>query len=104
MLDNQIGMQLHQKYFRGDTLTKQEEELLKIWYEENDKEDAKMLNVSSISKHAIDQLRIQISEVLNQLTQLTQSIQQLSNENDKIRQENARLFQRLIQKSESKAA
>ena len=104
MIDHQIGMELHQKHFRGGQLTKEEELQLKAWYDQEDEKETAILKVSISEKNVIEQLREQINSVLNQLTQLTQNIQLVAKENDEIRKKNARLFQLLDKKSDSKAA
>jgi len=104
MIDHQLGMELHQKQFKGEQLTEQEQIFLEKWYAQEDMKEAKILKVAIPEKSIIEHLRQQINEVLNQLTQLTQNIQSIASENDKIRKENERLFQLLRKKSDSKAA
>lgn len=104
MVDHQIGMELHQKRLKDELLTKEEMTQLEAWYVQEDEAEATLLNVTVPTKTTIEHLREQINNVLNQLTQLTQNIQLVAKENDKIRQENARLFQLLSQKLDAKAA
>jgi len=104
MIDQQIGIKLHQKRFKGEQLTKEEVAQLEAWYVQEDEDEAVLLKVTVPEKSTIEQLRNQINNVLNQLTQLTRNIQLVAQENDKIRQENTRLFQLLSKKSDSKAA
>lgn len=104
MIDQQIGMELHQKRFKGVQLTKEEEVQLKAWYAQEDETEAIDLKTDVPKSSTIEQLRQQINSILNQLTKLTQNIQLVAQENEKIRQENARLFQLLSKKTDSKAA
>lgn len=104
MIDRQLGVELHQKHFKGEQLTEQEETQLQAWYAQEDETETKFLKVTIPEKGIIEQLRQQINDVLNQLTQLTQNIQVVAAENDKIRKKNAQLFQLLSKKSDSKVA
>lgn len=104
MIDRQLGMELHQKNFKGEQLTEQEEIQLQAWYAQEDETETKLLMVETSEKSMAEQLRKQINDILSQLAQLTQNIQLVAAENDKIRKENAQLFQLLNKKSDSKAA
>jgi len=104
MIDHQLGIELHQKHFKGEPLTEQEEAQLQAWYAQEDEAEIKLLQVTAPDYNVIEQLRQQINDVLKQLTQLTQNIQMVAAENDKIRKENTKLFQLLNKKSDSKAA
>jgi len=104
MVNHQIGIELHQKRFKGEQLTEQEEAQLQAWYAQEDAAEAQILQVTVPEKNIIEQLRKQISDVLSQLTQLTQNIQLVAAENEKIRNENTQLFQLLSKKIDSKAA
>lgn len=104
MIDDQLGKELHQKRFKGEQLTKQEEVQLKAWYAKEDEAEARLLQVTIPDKSIVEQLRQQINDVLNQLAQVTQNIQQIATENAKIRKENAQLFQLLNKKTDPKAA
>lgn len=103
MIDRQLGIELHQKQFKGEALTEQEKIQLQAWYAQKDATETKPLKVTVPEKGIIEQLRQQINDVLNQLAKLTQNIQVVAAENDKIRKENAQLFQLLCKKSDSKA-
>ena len=46
MIDHQLGMELHQKHFKGEQLTEQEETQLKAWYAQEDEKEMKLLKVS----------------------------------------------------------
>ena len=104
MIDHQMGMELRQKRFKGEQLTEQEEVQLKAWYAQEDELETKLLQVGIPEKQLIEKLRQQINNVLEQLAQLTQNIKLVAAENDKIREENAQLFQLLNKKLDSKAA
>lgn len=103
MLDNQTALQLHQKSFRGEPLTEDEREQLEIWYAYEDKQEAKVLQETNPQDY-VQQLRHQLATALNQLSQLSQQIQQMMLENEKIRQENAKLLRLLSQKLNKRAA
>jgi len=104
MIDHQLGMELHQKRFKGAQLTEQEEAQLTAWYAQEDESETNLLKVTVPEKSIIEQLRQQINDVLTQLAKLSQNIQIVAAENDKIRKENSQLFQLLRKKSDSKAA
>ena len=100
MIEDKIGVLLHQKSFRGEKLTKEEAEQLQVWYAQQDEEEVSILNLNS-SGSIVGQLRTQISDILTQISQLTNQIQLLAKENEKIREENARLFKLLAQKTKA---
>ena len=100
MIEDHIGRELHQRQFAGEELTEAETSMLTAWYAQQDEREAAEISHPS-SANVNDQLRTQISDVLNQLVQLTQRIQQIAQENEKIRQENARLIQLLLQKTKA---
>jgi glutaredoxin 2 len=100
MIENSVGLHLHQKKFRGEQLTQQELEQLEAWYAEKDQKEAELLQVSAPTS-TVNQLRNQISDILDQIARLTQQIQAISQENEKIRMENSRLFQLLAKKTKA---
>ena len=100
MVDDQIGIQLHQKSFKGEKLTEFEQKQLQIWYAQRDRAEASKLN-SEATISTTEQIRVQITDMLNRITQITQHIQAIAQENDSIRQENQKLFQLLAQKSKA---
>lgn len=46
MIDHQLGMELHQKRFRGEQLTKEEVVQLDAWYVQEDEVETKLLQVT----------------------------------------------------------
>jgi len=95
MIDRTLGMELHQKRFKGEQLTEQEEVQLKVWYAQEDELETQFLQINIPEKQLIEQLRQQINNVLEQLAQLTQNIQSIIAENDKIRKVNTQLLELL---------
>jgi len=100
MIDRTLGIELHQKHFNGEQLTEQEEVQLKAWYAQEDEVVEFFLQIAVPEKQLIKQLRQQINNVLEKLTQLTQNIKLVAAENDKIRKENTQLFLLLNKKQD----
>ena len=87
MINHQIGIELHQRHFKGELLSAEEELQLKTWYAQEDEAESLMLEMKNPAKNTIEQLREQINSILNQLTQVTQNIQLVAKENGKIRKD-----------------
>lgn len=96
MTDDASAQLLHDKATRGGTLTEAEKETLEAWYARQDAEEAAQLAVHPVPSPTLTVLRAEVSAAASQLNEVTQRIQAQSDENEKLRQENAALSQRLI--------
>jgi uncharacterized coiled-coil DUF342 family protein len=94
-LPDELGFVLHDRSTTGESLTAEEEQQLKAWYEARDEAEAVWLNSGSEIRPDLANLHSQIDVALNELTVVTQRIQQVSFENQEIRQEIADLYQQL---------
>lgn len=94
MISNELGIQLHHKWARGDSLTAVELEQLAAWYEMQDEQERKEVR---IPQNTIDlvALQAQVDTAVARLTVLTQQIQEKSAENNALRREIAALRQQL---------
>lgn len=104
MVDTNKAAQLHQRWALGETLTKEEQELLAAWYAEQDTIEASGFALNMQQGLSADTLRKQLGEMLQQIASSVQRIQQLAIENDQLKQENQRLKQLLSQRLEQQPA
>lgn len=96
-MNNDISaQQLHDKVTRGGTLTEPEQVTLEAWYARQDAEEAAQIAASSTPSPILTALRTEVSAATRQLSEVTQRIQAQSDENERLRQENAALSERLI--------
>ena len=100
MNNDMPAQQLHDKMTRGGTLTEVEQAALEAWYERVDKEEAAQLAAFSLLPLTLENLRLEVSAAVKQLNEVTQRIQAQSDENEKLRQENAALSRRLVKGSQ----
>ena len=94
MTSNEVGMQLHDRATKGETLTPDEQSQLENWYTIQDMQESELLepqNALSDNSH----LRTQIDTVLDRLTSTIQRIQKITAENETIRDEIGALRQQL---------
>jgi len=104
MNNDMSAQQLHDKATRGGTLTEAEQAVLEAWYVRQDAEEAGQLAVSSAPSPALTALRAEVSAATRQLSEVTQQIQAQFDENEKLRQENAALSERLINRQSQTAS
>ncbi len=103
MITDDIGRQLHLKAARGKPLSAEEQKELQEWYAFHDNEERKILN-SNVSSDLLPILREQADLALQQLLATTKRLQEIAVENERLRQENAVLQERLMRKSSLQAA
>ncbi len=94
IISNEIGMQLHDRCTRGQLLTAEEQTQLELWYQQQDAQEAKQLNLVSTVLE-ISALQAQIEITLKQLATVIQRVQQITAENQVLRQEISVLQQQL---------
>jgi hypothetical protein len=94
MITNELGTYLHDRCTRGQLLTAEEQLQLEQWYQQQDAEEAKQLNlVTTVTD--IPDLQAQIEMSLQQLVMVIQRVQQITAENQGLRQEISVLRQQL---------
>jgi predicted nucleic acid-binding Zn-ribbon protein len=93
-ISNELGMQLHDRWTRGQVLTVEEQEQLEVWYQQQDAEEAKQLNPVSTAVEISD-LQAQVEMGLTQLATVIQQVRQITAENDGLRREISTLRQQL---------
>lgn len=103
MITDDIGRQLHLKATRGKPLTAEVQKDLQEWYAFHDSEESRILN-SHLSSDLLPILREQADLALQQLLTTTKRLQEIAVENERLRQENVVLQERLMRKSSLQAA
>ena len=104
MTNNSTAELLHDKATRGGTLTEAEQAALEAWYKNQDAEEAARLAVPSAPSPTLAALRAEVSSATRQLSEVAERIQAQSEENERLRQQNAALSQRLIDSSPQTAS
>lgn len=94
MISNGLGMQLHDRWTRGQKLTDEEQAQLEDWYQQQDAEEAKQLSLASTTVEISD-LQAQVETALTQLVTVLQRVQQITAENEALRREVSTLRQQL---------
>jgi hypothetical protein len=94
MIFDEFGMQLHDRYTRGETLTAEEQAQLEAWYREQDAAEAQQLN-QAVMASGISELHTQVETALAHLAVAIQRVQQITAENEGLREENSTLRQQL---------
>jgi hypothetical protein len=94
MIPDEIGQQLHDRATRGETLTAQEQELLRNWYAHHDQEEMAQLSEAPAPSRLTD-LQSRVQQATAQVVVQAQHIEALTAENAQLRQEIAAL-QRLL--------
>ncbi len=92
---DQLGLQLHDRATRGESLTVEETLQLEAWYAQRDAIEHQQLIINVAPTANLAPLKAQIEALLLQLTSMTQRIQQIASANEVLRQENAALRQQL---------
>ena len=103
MIDQQLGLELHDRFTRGLSLTKSEHLQLEQWYVEQDSLEAQDLNLSETPTSVLS-LQVQVEAALHQITLLTQQIQQIISDNQQLKIKNEQLSIQVAQLYGSKAA
>lgn len=98
MVQDDIGMQLHDRATRGEELTSEEQKLLEDWYSAEDRAEMEVLGLATKDGTAADSLRPQVDSALAQLTTVTERINTLAKANERLRRENALLRRQLVER------
>src|SRR3989442_9735772 len=103
MISDEIGQQLHDKETRGAPLTREERAQLKKWYGQQDAaENTRLLGKKG--GNAVEALRNQVNEGLEQIKKMAQEIQDLAKVNEGLRQEVGVLRERAGRRKAPRAA
>ncbi|MCS6774179.1 MAG: hypothetical protein NZ693_08725 [Thermoflexales bacterium] len=93
----QSGLELHDRFTRGESLTPEEEAELQAWYAQQHQEELEELKLSPLPDLAA--LQDKVHQTLKQLTELLEVIGRLQAENAELRQQNAQLRAQLAEQS-----
>ncbi|MCL4263492.1 MAG: hypothetical protein KJ069_09760 [Anaerolineae bacterium] len=94
MISDELGVQLHDRWTRGESLTEEELAQLAAWYEAQDEAERKLLNIPDTHADLV-QLQARVDEALAELAVLTKHIQEKTAENNALRRDIAALRQKL---------
>ena len=94
MISDELGQQWHDKVTSGETLTPQERTQLNEWYAQQDAVEIQSLSQSDGS-NALNALRTQVNQALDQVKAVAQEMQDLANTNESLRQEITALRERV---------
>jgi predicted nucleic acid-binding Zn-ribbon protein len=94
MISDELGMQLHDRWTRGQRLTAGERTQLEEWYQQQDALEDQQLN-QVFTTAGIPGLQAEVEMTLTQLGAVIQRIQQVMAENEGLRQEISALRQQL---------
>ena len=94
MIPDEIGQKLHDRVTRGESLTAEEQERLRLWYAHHDRQEMAQLRAAPVPSRLAD-LQSRVQQVTAQVVVQAQHIEALTAENAQLRQEIASL-QRLL--------
>jgi hypothetical protein len=94
MIPDEIGQKLHDRATRGDSLTAEERDQLRLWYAHHDQEEMAQLSAAPVPSRLAD-LQSRVQQVTAHVVVQAQHIEALTAENAQLRQEVASL-QRLL--------
>ena len=86
MISDDLGIQLHDKVTRGETLSLAQQDQLNEWYAAQDLAEQEQLTLPEQTLD-LSKLQSQIEISLNQINQATQRIQEVTSENQRLRAE-----------------
>ncbi len=90
MIPNEIEQNLHDRATRGETLNPEEQERLRRWYADHDKEEMAQLNAAPIPSRLAD-VEARVQQATAQVVVQAQRIEALTTENAQLHQEIASL-------------
>lgn len=103
MIDQQLGLQLHDRATRGLVLSKVESVQLEQWYAEQDALEIQELGLEQVASPTTS-IQTQIEATLRQIAALTQQIQQMILENQQLKKQNEQLSVQVARLYGSQAA
>ena len=96
MISNEVGMKLHDRATRGESLDLEERSQLETWYISQDTQESEYLQATEDALPGVLQLKKQIDTALAHLASTTQRIQAIALENQALRDEILVLQQQLV--------
>jgi peptidoglycan hydrolase CwlO-like protein len=93
MLNDELGMQLHDRETIGESLTTQEKAQLEAWYAQKDAAETAMLEATQVPLPNLVMLQDQVDATIKQLTDGVQRLYQITQENKSLREEIAEIKQ-----------
>lgn len=87
MISDQLGMHLHDRETRGETLNTQEKTQLEAWYVQKDLAEAVMLKAAQVPLSNLVFIQDRLDTAISQLTVSVQQLQQITQENKSLRDE-----------------
>lgn len=97
MISEDVGVRLHDRATRGQSLTAEERNLLTEWYRQLDEEEAQQFAEAQSASPSMD-TQADIDNLLAQLALSAQRMRILAAENDRLRCEIDELHRQLAQK------
>src|SRR5438105_3785252 len=94
MIPDEVRQRLHDRATRGEALTAEEQEQLRHWYAEQDREEMARLSAAPVPSGFAD-LQLRVQQATAQVVAQARRIEALTAENAQLRQEIASL-QRLL--------
>ncbi len=99
MIDENLALQYHDRFTRGELLTAEEQAELDRWYAQQDEMEASFLNIAK-AEPSMNKLSEQIERILIQIATVTKRIQDMIAENQSLRYEITALRQQFVQLSQ----
>lgn len=97
MISNDVGQRLHDRSTRGEALSAEEQAMLADWYRQLDEEDAKT-PLSLSFPPDLEKLREEHRRILDDLVESAKRIKAKEMENERLREEIAKLRQALAER------
>lgn len=98
MVSDEVGLKLHDRATRGQTLTAEEQVLLQAWYDEKNREEAAQLNLSATTA-SVTELEEQVRKAEQQALELIRQNQAIAAQNEAIRANIALLRRKLEERT-----
>jgi hypothetical protein len=95
MVNDELGMQLHDRDTLGEPLTAQEQTQLAKWYAAKDAAEAAMFAATQATLPSLAALETQVDRAIAELAVSAQRLQQITVENKSLREEITGLKQQL---------
>ena len=96
MLNDELGMQLHDRETMGESLTAQEKAQLEAWYAQKDAAETARLEAAQAPLPNLVLLQDQVDATIEQLTDGVQRLNKITQENKSLREEIAEIKRQLI--------
>jgi hypothetical protein len=104
IIDDKLGVKLHDRATTGGQLSAEEQEQLRSWYDAKDREEAEMLRANRKNLFTDGEIDERIRETLRVIQTLLKKTEETEAENELLRQEIAELRKGATAQPVSKAA